>query len=196
MEWDKVVVYGATAGIMPHRLAEDVEEERRVLHVAITRARHAVVVLGDRSRPSMFMSEMLEDTGPRRPERVGGARAPRYSDHEDPPARHERADRRVRGERTSRAEGSPGPEGSPQAERVLEEALRDWRRKRSSHDGVPAYVVLSDKTLRAIVAARPRSLFTLREVPGIGPAKLELYGEEILGVIHEVPEDQDASLSR
>ncbi|MDQ2726080.1 MAG: ATP-dependent helicase, partial [Actinomycetota bacterium] len=45
MEWDAVIVYGATAGILPHRLAEDIEEERRVLHVAITRGRERVEVL-------------------------------------------------------------------------------------------------------------------------------------------------------
>lgn len=52
MEWDRVVVAGVTEGIMPHRLTDDVEEERRVLHVAITRARREAVVLGDAHRVS------------------------------------------------------------------------------------------------------------------------------------------------
>ena len=41
-EWDRVLVFGVSEGIVPHRLAEDVEEERRVLHVGITRGRHRV----------------------------------------------------------------------------------------------------------------------------------------------------------
>jgi hypothetical protein len=58
MEWDFVVVYGASEGTMPHDLAEDVEEERRVFHVAVTRARRAAIVLGESERPSRFIAEM------------------------------------------------------------------------------------------------------------------------------------------
>ncbi|MGQ0831550.1 MAG: ATP-dependent helicase, partial [Microthrixaceae bacterium] len=57
-EWDRVVVFGVSDGLMPHRLASDVEEERRVLHVGITRGRERVLVLGDRSRPSPFLAEL------------------------------------------------------------------------------------------------------------------------------------------
>src|SRR3546814_5350647 len=39
-EWDRVVVFGATEGLMPHRLADDVEEERRILHVGIRSEEH------------------------------------------------------------------------------------------------------------------------------------------------------------
>ena len=45
-EWDRVAVFGVSSGILPHRLTEDREEERRVLHVAITR-----VGTGSRSSP-------------------------------------------------------------------------------------------------------------------------------------------------
>ncbi len=57
-EWPRVVVTGVTAGLLPHRLAVDEEEERRVLHVAVTRAREQVVVLGDAGRPSPFLAEL------------------------------------------------------------------------------------------------------------------------------------------
>jgi DNA helicase-2/ATP-dependent DNA helicase PcrA len=63
-EWDRVALFGATAGILPHRLADDVEEERRVLHVAVTRGRREVVVLGDRDRTSPLLAE-LAGTAPR-----------------------------------------------------------------------------------------------------------------------------------
>jgi ATP-dependent DNA helicase RecQ len=48
---------------------------------------------------------------------------------------------------------------------------------------VPAYVVFHDTTLAEIAEARPRSLPALRRVRGMGPTKLERYGEEILAVI-------------
>ncbi len=64
LEWDRVVVFGVTDGILPHRLSDDVEEERRVLHVGITRGRRRVLVLGDQSRPSRCLAE-LDGTAPR-----------------------------------------------------------------------------------------------------------------------------------
>ena len=53
------------------------------------------------------------------------------------------------------------------------ERLRAWRLERSKADGVPAYVVLSDKHLDGIAERHPTSLAELRACPGIGPAKLE-----------------------
>jgi DNA helicase-2/ATP-dependent DNA helicase PcrA len=66
MEWDFVVVFGASEGTMPHQLAEDVEEERRVFHVAVTRARRAAIVLGESERPSRFIAEMKDEPPPSR----------------------------------------------------------------------------------------------------------------------------------
>lgn len=57
-EWPCVLVYGVNGGLFPHRLAEDEEEERRILHVAITRARRHCVLLVDQSNPSPMLAEM------------------------------------------------------------------------------------------------------------------------------------------
>ncbi|MGH9041030.1 MAG: ATP-dependent helicase, partial [Acidimicrobiia bacterium] len=65
-EWPCVVVFGADAGLFPHRLADDVEEERRIFHVAVTRGRERVVVLGDAAAPSPFL-EQLTVTAPPAP---------------------------------------------------------------------------------------------------------------------------------
>jgi DNA helicase-2/ATP-dependent DNA helicase PcrA len=65
----------------------------------------------------------------------------------------------------------------------LFDRLRAWRRERAGADGVPPYVVFHDKTLVAIAEARPRSAAALLEIDGVGPAKIERYGDEVLEVV-------------
>ena len=162
-EWDHVAVFGVADGITPHRLADDVEEERRVLHVAITRGRHRVTVLGDRSRRSPFLDE-LAGTATRR------APAPIPRRDVAPPRR---------------AAMVADVELSVTAV-AAEKALRDWRSKRAKADEVPAYVVLNDRYLRGIAVAKPADAMALAACDGIGPAKLEKYGDEILDVLSAV----------
>jgi DNA helicase-2/ATP-dependent DNA helicase PcrA len=75
------------------------------------------------------------------------------------------------------------------AERVPEPAdplyvaLKQWRYKRASEDEQPAYVVFHNSTLAEIAARRPRDLWELGAVPGVGPAKLARYGSEVLAVL-------------
>ena len=63
------------------------------------------------------------------------------------------------------------------------EALRLHRLERSKADGVPPYVVASDRTLREIAMLRPRTRDELQMAHGIGPAKLERYGDGLLAVV-------------
>jgi DNA helicase-2/ATP-dependent DNA helicase PcrA len=63
-EWDVVILVGLRAGLVPHRLCDDVEEERRVLHVALTRARHRLVLITDPARPSPFLTELRGSVRP------------------------------------------------------------------------------------------------------------------------------------
>ena len=62
-------------------------------------------------------------------------------------------------------------------------ALKEWRLKRSRRDEVPAYVVFHNSTLAEIAARRPRSIGELASVPGVGPAKLERYGADVLAAL-------------
>jgi len=55
-EWPHVVVHHATAGLLPHRLAEDLEEERRVFHVALTRCSISTSIIAGRRRLHFFSS--------------------------------------------------------------------------------------------------------------------------------------------
>jgi DNA helicase-2/ATP-dependent DNA helicase PcrA len=67
------------------------------------------------------------------------------------------------------------------------EELRAWRRRRSQADGVPPYLVFHDATLAEIAARRPATLGELGQVAGVGPAKLERYGGELLAVVAAAP---------
>ena len=67
----------------------------------------------------------------------------------------------------------------------LFQRLRDWRRSRAQQDGVPAFVVFSDRTLRQIAACRPENTGALLRISGIGIFKLARFGAEILEVVKE-----------
>ena len=65
------------------------------------------------------------------------------------------------------------------------DALRQWRADKAREQGVPAYVILHDRTLLELAAHRPETAEALLEIPGIGQAKAERYGEELLDVLME-----------
>ncbi len=62
-------------------------------------------------------------------------------------------------------------------------ALKEWRLSRARSDGVPAYVVFHDRTLAEIATRRPETAAELAGVSGVGPAKLERYGTEVLATL-------------
>jgi ATP-dependent DNA helicase RecQ len=77
-----------------------------------------------------------------------------------------------------RAPAATGGEAGP-----LVAELRAWRSRRAREDGVPAYVVLHDTTLHELAARRPGSAAELAVVKGLGPTKIERYGDELLDVL-------------
>ena len=62
-------------------------------------------------------------------------------------------------------------------------ALKQWRLERAKADEVPAYVVFHNSTLAEVAVRRPQTLRELSDVPGVGPAKLERYGEQLLAAL-------------
>jgi ATP-dependent DNA helicase RecQ len=71
----------------------------------------------------------------------------------------------------------------PEAALPLFEALRAWRSAEAQEQGVPAYIVFGDATLRGIAVTRPRTLAELGEITGVGEKKLDQYGAALLGVV-------------
>jgi ATP-dependent DNA helicase RecQ len=75
----------------------------------------------------------------------------------------------------------------------LREYLREWRRAMAKENGVPAYIVLHDSSLEEICRRQPKILAELREIPGIGERKAEVYGQEILNALEKFREGERAA---
>jgi ATP-dependent DNA helicase RecQ len=71
---------------------------------------------------------------------------------------------------------------SPEAAGLFEQ-LRQWRAETAREQGVPAYVILHDRTLKELAEMRPTSRGHLAMVTGIGAAKIEHYGDELLALM-------------
>ena len=173
-EWDRVIVFGASEGLFPHRLSEDDEGERRVFHVALTRARAQVVMVADAAAPSPFVAE-LDGSRPHDAVPRPGAPASAARSRPGPSARRRPAPASRPGQ---------GPEGPRSEEAVAaERSLREWRTAVARKEAVPAYVVLTDKDLVGIATELPTNLAELARCRGIGPLRLERWGDEILAVL-------------
>ena len=74
---------------------------------------------------------------------------------------------------------------------ALARELRSWRYERASEIDKPAFVVFSNAALAGIAHLRPTTLTELLNVPGVGPSKVNAYGEEIIGIVQSHLEDDD-----
>jgi DNA helicase-2/ATP-dependent DNA helicase PcrA len=194
LEWDAVLLVGLSEGLMPISLAEGwdaVEEERRLLYVGVTRAREHLHLSWSRSRsggrgnraPSRFLDGLLGNTGDRPAARRGadGAGDQRRRQKPSAPA----TCRTCAAPLITGAERKVGRCGTcpPAYDEALFERLREWRSRTAAEAKVPAYVVFTDATLVAIAETVPADLRRLAAVPGVGPAKLDKYGEQVLSLL-------------
>ena len=95
-----------------------------------------------------------------------------YRDEERPGDGQRRKDRG----KDWRAELSPD-------ERSLYDALRTWRNDRAGRDGRPPYILLSNKQMALISRTRPTNLEALREIEGVGEAKVKTFGKELVSLV-------------
>jgi hypothetical protein len=70
----------------------------------------------------------------------------------------------------------------------LSGALKQWRLDKSREEKVPAYIIIHDRSIDALVNNRPSSLPALLKIYGIGPSKVDRYGEEMLKIITKFPD--------
>nr|WP_255712361.1 ATP-dependent DNA helicase UvrD2 [Corynebacterium sp. ACRPQ] len=188
LEWDAVFLVGLTEKLMPINHAikagdEQVEEERRLFYVGITRAREHLALSW----------ALAKTTGSR-----ASRERTRFLDG-IVPAAEDASGSGSRSRRPKRCRVCSGPLGTP-AEKVIgrhedcegggdEEvfaALRSWRSQIARQEKVPAYVIFSDATLQAISEELPSDEAEMLSISGVGPSKLERYGAQVLEVIRTV----------
>ena len=99
------------------------------------------------------------------------------------PLRHDVIGRKSR---PARAKKTTAADTLAPEDRDLFESLREWRAGQAREQGVPAYIVFGDATLRALAEHRPASLDALDAISGIGQKKRDAYGEQVLEVIRAV----------
>ena len=172
LEWDAVMIVGACEGLLPITLAEGreaIEEERRLVYVAVTRAREHLVISYARARhrggraarkPSRFLAGIWPAPRPA----PGRSRAGRSSADSKQVARDFAAE-------------------ADSDTLALFEDLRTWRRGVAKERSRPPYTVFSDVSLRSIAIIKPTTLPQLAAIHGVGPVKINDYGEQVLGIV-------------
>jgi ATP-dependent DNA helicase RecQ len=86
-------------------------------------------------------------------------------------------------------------EAPTEADPLLAEYLREWRRSMARENKVPAYIILHDSTLEELCRRRPRNIAELKQVPGIGEKKADVYGAEIMQALRNFGEGARATLA-
>jgi DNA helicase-2/ATP-dependent DNA helicase PcrA len=190
LEWDAVFVVGLVEGTLPIQHADSdaaaVEEERRLLYVGVTRARE-----------HLWLSWALSRS-------PGGRRSRRRSRFlyglipENHPAARVAAPRETKGAPRCRQCGAPLVGTLPvklgrcadcpsDVDEALLVRLKSWRADQARTLKVPPYVVFTDATLVAIAEQRPVDPAGLVSISGIGAAKLERFGTDVLALVREGP---------
>jgi DNA helicase-2/ATP-dependent DNA helicase PcrA len=188
LEWDAVFLAGLVDGTLPIVHAEtpaQIEEERRLLYVGITRAREHLSL-------SWALARSPGGRRSRRSSRFLDGLAPRTAT--PGPARMDRSKRRGgKGPQPCRVCGRPLTaaverklgrcEGCPSdLDEALYARLKAWRLDVAREQKVPAYVVFTDATLQAIAEHKPATQGELAAIPGVGAVKLERYGAAVLAL--------------
>lgn len=207
LEWDAVAVAGAQEGRIPFVLARtpaQIAEERRLLYVAVTRAREHLLITSASADGSSTMSRFLdgvrsdvargtgEDTG-----RAGGFpgvssdRRPRLSERNRTPqswtttlsSTCRSCQRRL----DSAAEVKLGRHRDCPAsyDEKTWAALQEWRDARASEQKLPSFAVFTDATLTAIAEARPADVAELLRIRGVGKGKADRYGPDLVRLLKE-----------
>ncbi|MDO5493373.1 MAG: ATP-dependent DNA helicase UvrD2 [Nesterenkonia sp.] len=192
LEWDAVFLAGLHEGLMPITFAStqaEVDEERRLLYVGITRARRHLYLTSARSRhaggrgrrtPSRFLKPLRRELGLEEPTR-------KIAPSKGRPSPNARSAKRTATCGTCGTVLTDGTEVKrrrcadcpPRYDEELFEQLRGWRADLARQLEVPAFVIFTDATLEVLAERRPTTDEELLKVPGVGPRKLEKHGEDL-----------------
>jgi DNA helicase II / ATP-dependent DNA helicase PcrA len=189
LEWDAVFLVGLADGTLPTSYAktpEQLEEERRLLYVGVTRARQWLWLsygqtrsTGRPRRPSRFLPQLDRSRGTGGTERAGESRKPVSR-------RSQVASCRICGATLlAGADRKLGrcPTCPSDLDEDLYERLRTWRARVAAQQKVPAYVVFTDATVVALAERKPATPPELLAIAGIGPRKLGQYGAAVFALV-------------
>ncbi len=181
LEWPVVHVAGLERGYVPIGYAktnEQLDEEQRLLYVAVTRAESELHLSWAANRtfgtnvrnrqPSPWLDQLQHAV-----------------DHLQ--AGHRPMDWKLKLNQ-ARKQVKPRFKPSDDDDPVFT-SLRAWRSGVAKAANVPAYVVFNDQTLRSIAASKPTSKARLAGVAGVGPVKLERYGDQVLDIVAQAVGD-------
>ncbi|KAA1421014.1 ATP-dependent DNA helicase UvrD2 [Nocardioides humilatus] len=183
LEWDAVFCSGVQDGTVPITYADSeasIEEERRLLYVGVTRARRDLTISWSAARnpgqaarrqPSRFLAPLLPEREKPQPGGRARSKVARCRECSQPLSS---AVEKKRG----RCSHHP-----IHYDEALYERLKAWRLERARDDEVPAYVVFTDATLELIAEHKPGDQRALRAISGVGPSKIEKYGDDVIAVI-------------
>lgn len=188
-EWQAVFLVGINEGVLPHSSAtteEQVAEERRLLYVGVTRAAQLLEVSyqqnsasGRSRKASRFLSDIAPQLNAERPRtRKRSGRKPATC----------RSCGKALVTGAEAALGRCGKCAGPIDSELLEQ-LRQWRlqevaqQSQSREKPLPAYLVATDATLQAIAEQQPTDIDQLARIPGIGPRKIEEFGDDIVAIV-------------
>jgi DNA helicase-2/ATP-dependent DNA helicase PcrA len=201
LEWDAVFLVGVADGTLPTTYAktpDQLEEERRLLYVGVTRARQWLWLSygqarspgGRARRPCRFLPQLDRSGGPER--------AASGMSRKSVSRRTHVVSCRVCGATLlAGADRKLGrcPTCPSDLDEDLYDRLRTWRSRVAADQKVPAYVVFTDATLVALAERRPGTPEQLLAIAGIGPRKLGQYGAAVFALVGGAQPDELAAES-
>ncbi|KOG67718.1 ATP-dependent DNA helicase [Streptomyces antibioticus] len=203
LEWDVVFLVGIAEGMLPityARTDEQIEEERRLLYVGVTRARERLHLSWALSRspggrPNRRPSRFLDGLRPGTTPTVGhtgagtgaGVERGTAASAAVPPRRTQRTPARCRVCRRTLTDAGEMKlmrcaDCPSDMDEGLYERLREWRAVQAERSGQPDFCVFTDRTLMAIAEACPENPAELARIPGVLNRKLRSYGADVLAI--------------
>lgn len=172
LEWPVVHVAGLEQGLVPIAHAKDssaVAEERRLLYVALTRAKDRILCSWANNR-HFSGNKRARDPSP------WLFNIERAIQNLEKPLTQTEQITKVKSARRKKTKNH-----LPETQQVRE--LKEWRLSVSRAADVPAFVIFNDETLLNLLEVKPTNLDELLKIKGIGPVKAERYGKEILELV-------------